>query len=95
MSIVLIGLEMTLLIYESDSLKDKRSVIKSIVEKTHRKYNVSAAEVAEMDMLNKAVIGFGVVSNNRKVCLQILQRIINDIDNKYDVEIIDTSFLDY
>lgn len=92
---VLIGLEITLLIYESDSLKDKRRVVKSIVEKMHRKYNVSVAEIAEMDVLNKAVIGFGVVSNNRKICHQVLQRIINDIDDKYDVEIIDTNILDY
>lgn len=89
------GLEITLRIYESNSLKDKRSVVKSIVEKMNHKYRVSAAEVADMDMLNKAVIGFAVVSNNRKVCKQVLQSIVNDIDKKHTVEIIETEWLDY
>lgn len=92
---VLMGLEVTLRIYESYSLKDKRSIVKSIVERSHRKYNVSSAEVDEMDMLNKAVIWFGVVSNNRNMCRKILQNIVNDIDRKYQVEIIETEWIDY
>lgn len=92
---VMMGLEVTLRIYESNSLKDKRSVVKSLIDKTHRKYNVSAAEVAEMEILNKSVIGFAVVSNDRKLCHKVLQHVVNDIDRNYEVEIIQTEWLDY
>jgi uncharacterized protein YlxP (DUF503 family) len=38
-----------LLIAGSQSLKDKRQVLKSILDRTRERFNVSAAEVDELD----------------------------------------------
>ncbi|MGO1589749.1 MAG: DUF503 domain-containing protein, partial [Alkalibacterium gilvum] len=54
------GVEITLLIYDSYSLKEKRSVIKSILRRTENRHQLSVAEVGDMDLQNKAVLGFGV-----------------------------------
>ena len=78
----------TILLLDSYSLKDKRSVIKSIIHKTHNKYNVSIAEVDENDILNKGVLGSSIVSNNTHTNEQITQNIIDFIENNYAVEII-------
>ena len=78
----------TLLLFDSYSLKDKRSVIKSIIHKTHNKFNVSIAEVEENDILNKGILGLSIVSNNVKTNEQILNTIIDFIENNYPVEII-------
>jgi hypothetical protein len=75
-------------IFDSFSLKDKRSVIKSIITKTHNKFNVSISEVEDYDLLNKATLGISVVSNSNKLNQQIFDSIIRFIEENYEVEII-------
>lgn len=78
----------TILLLDSYSLKDKRSVIKSIIAKSHNKYNVSIAEVADNDLHNKGVLGLSIVSKSQCICEQMFQSIIEFIENNYPVEII-------
>jgi len=92
---IVVGLEVTLMIHDSFSLKEKRRVVKSIVDKMHNKYNVSAAEILDMDMLNRSVLGFVMVSNNHQYSEKVLQHIINEIDIYYEVEIIAADWIDY
>ena len=75
-------------IFDSFSLKDKRSVIKSIVTKTHNKFNVSISEVEDYELLNKATLGISVVSNSNKLNQQVFDSIIRFIEENYEVEII-------
>lgn len=75
-------------IFDSFSLKDKRSVIKSIITKTHNKFNVSISEVEDYDLLNKAALGISVVSNSNQLNQQIFDSIIRFIEENYEVEII-------
>lgn len=79
---------LTLLIFDSYSLKDKRSVLKSIIHKVHNKYNVSIAEVDENDIHNKSVLGISIVGNQKNICEQMFQDILDFIENNYPVEII-------
>ena len=69
---IILGMKVSFLIYNSYSLKDKRSVIKSIIKKSQNKFNVSISEVEAQDTLNQGVLGIAVVSNNRKLSQQIL-----------------------
>lgn len=92
---ILTGVEVTLRLFEIYSLKEKRSITKSIVDKMHHKYNISSAEVGEMDNLNKAVIGFAVVSNNHRFNDKVLQNVLNDVDTFYESEIVHTEWIDY
>lgn len=92
---VLMGMEVTILIFDAYSLKDKRSVVKSILHKLKNKYNVSAAEVEEMDMLNKAILGIGVVGNNRVLCEKVLRQSIDFIEANYEVEVTETELMEY
>lgn len=56
-------LKVRLLIREARSLKDKRQVVKSIKDKLHNSFNVSIAELEELDHRNLAVLGIAMVSN--------------------------------
>lgn len=78
----------TIQIFDSYSLKDKRSVVKSIVQKTRNKFNISISEVADHDMLNKATLGIAIVSNNKQLNQQIFNSIIDFIEENYEAEII-------
>ena len=45
-------------IYESNSLKDKRHVVKSIIGRIQSRFNVSIAEIDENDNWQISIIGF-------------------------------------
>lgn len=80
--------EVELLIFESNSLKEKRHVIKSIIERIKSRFNVSVAEIDFLNLWNRSLIGMAVVSNNKVLCQSILNKIIDFIDNDERVEIL-------
>ena len=53
-----------LVIYDANSLKDKRQVVKSIIGKLQSRFNISVAEVGLNDTWRNAVIGFACVTND-------------------------------
>lgn len=59
---VTISVLVTIAIPQADSLKEKRSVIRSLVERLRSRMHVSAAEVGDQDYVNRAQVGFAVVS---------------------------------
>ncbi|HEU0013408.1 MAG TPA: DUF503 domain-containing protein [Longimicrobium sp.] len=54
------------------SLKDKRAVVKGLKDRLHARFNVSAAETAHQDLLQRAEIAVCVVSNDRKHAQSVL-----------------------
>jgi hypothetical protein len=48
-----------------NSLKDKRSIVKSLIERLKSRFNVSVAEVGDNDSRSSAIIGIAVVSNDK------------------------------
>ena len=57
---------LSLFLSENDSLKGKRSVVKSLLERTRARFNVAAAEVGSLDDHHRAELAFAVVSNSGK-----------------------------
>lgn len=78
-----------LMIFESNSLKDKRQVIKSIIGRIQGRFNVSVAEVDLNDSWQSAIIGFACVTNDTNHANQILSNVIRFIDEDGRVEIIE------
>ncbi|MEO0289419.1 MAG: DUF503 domain-containing protein [candidate division WOR-3 bacterium] len=73
---------------ESQTLKDKRRVIKSLIERVKNRYNVSIAEVDDNDSCKKSTIGIAILSNDTKFNDKQLKEIINFIDSNPFVMII-------
>ncbi|NBG89171.1 DUF503 domain-containing protein [Isachenkonia alkalipeptolytica] len=78
-----------LIMFENHSLKEKRHLIKSIIEKIKHRYNVSIAEVGEHEKWQRSEIGIACVSNDKKHVDGVLQKIISyiDQDGRFDMEI--------
>ena len=53
-----------LTLYESNSLKEKRHIIKSLIGKLQSRFNISIAEVDLNDSWKSSVIGFACVTND-------------------------------
>lgn len=75
-------------LFDSFSLKDKRSVVKSIIRKVHNQFNASISEIEDFDLLNKATLGIAIVSNNPQFNQQVFDKIVDFIEKNYEVEII-------
>ena len=69
------------------SLKDKRSIIKSLQEKLKNKFNVAVAELAQNDLWKNSTIGIVSVSANKRFLEQLINKIISFIDEFTGVEI--------
>jgi hypothetical protein len=75
---------------ESNSLKSKRIIIKSLKDRIKNKFNVSIAEVDANDLWQRSVLGAACVANDTKVINQILDSIRNMVLNTPSVELIDS-----
>lgn len=71
----------TLYLPESTSLKEKRGIVKPIVERTRRQFHVSIAETEDLDDLRVATIGFTVISNSSPHIDAMMQTILAAIEH--------------
>ncbi len=78
-----------LIIYESNSLKDKRHTIRSIIDRIKSKFNISIAEIEFNDSWQTALIGFACVTNNTNHANQIISNVIKYVDEDSRVEIVE------
>ena len=54
------------------SLKDKRRILKSMKDRLHRQFNVSAAEVDHQDVWQRAAVACSVVTTDRRHAEEVL-----------------------
>jgi uncharacterized protein len=80
----------TLVIPENASLKGKRRVVKSLIERVRHKFEAAVAEVGDNDLWQKARIGVALVGNDSQLLETRLQQIMKFIENQYLAEIIDS-----
>ncbi len=59
------------------SLKEKRSIVKSLIGRLKSRFNASISEVDHNEIKTSAVIGISIVSNNSKFMDQQLDKIID------------------
>ncbi|MCK9377597.1 MAG: DUF503 domain-containing protein [Syntrophobacterales bacterium] len=87
---IIAAARLTLIIPENDSLKGKRKVVKSLIEKVRHKFDAAVAEVGDNDLWQKARIGIALVGNDSQLLESRLQQIMKFIENQYLTEIIDS-----
>ena len=70
------------------SLKDKRRVVKSVLARLRRRFEVSAAEVADQDVWNRAGLGIAVVSSARRHAESRIQKVLNALEEESDAIVV-------
>jgi hypothetical protein len=71
------------------SLKDKRRILRGVLERIRNRHNVSVAEVGNNDIWQRASIAVCMVSNDRSFVDSALSKILTEIENNLDGEIVD------
>ncbi len=75
--------KITLHIPGSQSLKDKRRTVKSIIARLRNQYNISIAEVEDNDLWQMITLGISSVSNSNQHVDETINRVIQFINNTY------------
>jgi uncharacterized protein YlxP (DUF503 family) len=66
------------------SLKGKRQVSRSIVQRIRNRFNVSVAEVAELDRWQVLSLGVTCATNDRRHADEILSKIVHFAEDQTD-----------
>ncbi|MDP4143526.1 MAG: DUF503 domain-containing protein [Bacillota bacterium] len=69
------------------SLKEKRMVVKSIIDKVKHRYNISIAEVDSQDYHQSIVIGIACVSNDTRHANSSIQNVLDFIEQNTDASV--------
>jgi uncharacterized protein YlxP (DUF503 family) len=77
-----------LYIPQNGSLKGKRQVVQSIKVKIKNKFNVAIAEVGELDLWQKAVLGVTTIANDIRFVNEVMDKVVDFISSNPQVQVI-------
>lgn len=75
---------------DNRSLKGKRKVVRSMVDKVKSRFNVSIAEVGSNDKWQKIELGVSAVGNDRRHIDSSLNHVLGFLDSLCLAQIVDT-----
>ena len=73
----------------SHSLKDKRRLLKSLLDRLHHQFNVAAAEVDHQENRRRARLAVTCVSSEARHANQILSRVMTTVERETEMVVID------
>lgn len=77
-------LEVRLDLYGVRSLKEKRGVVKSVLAKVRNRFEMATAEVAHLDELGRAGLGFTCVGNDAGLLQSRMNKVLDFIEQNGD-----------
>ena len=84
-------LEVVLLIRESHSLKSRRRVVKSLIDRVRSRFNVSVSDLGDQNLWQRAVIGVAVVANDGRFVNEVLSKVLTLLYSDPRAEVVDHS----
>ncbi|HEY3782723.1 MAG TPA: DUF503 domain-containing protein [Fimbriimonadaceae bacterium] len=84
---IVASLEMNLRLEGCESLKDKRRILRSLLDKARNQFHVSIAEVDDQELWQNACIGAACVSNNAVHAKSVLQQVLELFETTPAVQI--------
>jgi uncharacterized protein len=75
-------------IHDNQSLKGKRKIVKSMIDKVKSRFNVSIAEVGSNDKWQKIELGVSSVGNDRRHIDSSLSNVLTFLESLYLAEMI-------
>ncbi len=84
-------LTLDLHIPEANSLKSKRAVVKSLIDRIKNKFNVSIAEVDAQNLWQRCIIGIAFVSNETVMIHRVFEKIRTLVLNANSIELLDSN----
>jgi uncharacterized protein len=86
------ALTLTVHVPDSQSLKDKRQVVSSLLARIRRQFNVAAAEVDDQDTWQIATLGVVCVSSDRRHADEMCQKVLRWVEEDGEAQLGATHF---
>jgi len=83
-------LRLTLHLPEPGSLKSKRHLVRSAIDRVKARFNVSIAEVAENDLWQRSVVGVSAVGNDSSFVNETLDKVADFVASMHGGQILVT-----
>ncbi len=83
-------LKIELHLHDNRSLKGKRKIVRSMVDKVKHRFNVAIAEIGSNDKWQRIELGVSTVGNDRRHLDASLTNILAFLDSMYLAEIVDS-----
>lgn len=80
-------LTIELFMAESSSLKSKRRILKSLLDKMKSRFNVSVAEIDNQDRWQHSTVGITCVSNDAAHVHRMMSSVVKFVENIGTVEV--------
>ncbi|MRH42303.1 DUF503 family protein [Aquibacillus halophilus] len=78
--------EVECFIYETQSLKQKRSVIKKIITRIQNEYNIAISEMEYQDLWQRTKLGLVTISSNKVQAERVINQAFAMIDSFPEIE---------
>ncbi|MBU2499107.1 MAG: DUF503 domain-containing protein [Proteobacteria bacterium] len=75
-------------LHDNHSLKGKRKIVRSMVDKVKHKFNVAVAEIGSNDKWQKIELGISTIGNDRRHIDSSLNNILLFLESLYLAEIV-------
>jgi uncharacterized protein YlxP (DUF503 family) len=82
-----VSAELIFHIPQAASLKDKRQVRRSLIDKTRQRFNASVSEVGAQDKLQTLAVGVAVVSGDAAHARDSMNEIVRFMEEQADAEL--------
>lgn len=73
----------------SQSLKDRRQVVRALLDGARQRFEVSAAEVGGQDTWQRATLGFAVVASEARIARDVVDSIDRFVWSHPEIEVLD------
>jgi uncharacterized protein YlxP (DUF503 family) len=84
------ALKIVLVIHDNRSLKGKRKVVRSIVDRIKHRFNVAIAEVGANDLWQRIEIGVCTIGNDRRHVDASLTNVLSFVESLQLAQIVDS-----
>ncbi len=82
-------LRLSLSIPDAGSLKDKRHVLRKVIDRVKVRFNVSIAEVGANDLWQRAEVGVAAVGNDRRFVNEVLDKVARFVEEMAVAPVLD------
>lgn len=76
-------------VHGSQSLKQKRGVVRSIIQRVRNRFNLSVAEVGGQDTWQVAVLGLAIAANEAATARRRLEQAVDFIEDLHLAEVLE------
>ncbi|WP_223700194.1 DUF503 domain-containing protein [Sutcliffiella deserti] len=84
-------IECDCIIYDAQSLKEKRAVLQRIISRLKQRFNISVSEIDHQDVWQRTKLGIVSVSSSKAITEKELQKVLEFLDSFPEIERAETS----